>query len=125
MNDEAPTRIPIGGSVSGGALVTGSRSAAEWAGRVPIRAAEWARQVGRDPKQMLRVLAVLAALVLDPERSDRMSDPLDLRQEWHGLAKAVRRSGAPILLACLIPPRDACWAAGIQPKEELTDGGGR
>ncbi len=116
MNDEASPRIPIGGNVSGGALVTGPRSAAGWAGQVPIRAAERARQVGRDPKRMLRVLAVLAAPVLDPERPDRMPDPLDLRQEWHGLAEAVRRSGAPILLARLIPPTLDALRSALSPR---------
>lgn len=53
---------------------------------------------------MLRVLAILAAPVYDPQAPDRPPAPLDLRTEWRRLEQAERKAMAPILLACLAPP---------------------
>jgi tetratricopeptide (TPR) repeat protein len=78
----------------------------------------------RDPARMLRVLALLAAPVYNPNSPDQYPTPLDLRQEWHVLADGVRRSGAPILLARLtLPTLDAlryalsprAWEQGVFP----------
>ncbi len=77
-----------------------------------------------DPARMLRVLALLAAPVYNPNSLDYYPKPLDLRQEWHVLADGVRRSGASILLARLaLPTLDAlryalsprAWEQGVFP----------
>ncbi len=53
---------------------------------------------------MLRVAALLAAPVYDPDQPDRPPPPLDLRREWQRLEQAVCAAHAPILLARLAPP---------------------
>lgn len=51
------------------------------------QAARQAKDEDRDPSRMLRVLAVLAAPVFDPEDPEHLPDHLDLHQEWHVLAE--------------------------------------
>lgn len=89
-----------------------------------LNAVQQASLSQRDPARMLRVLALLAAPVYDPNSPDQYPTPLDLRQEWHVLADGVRQSGAPILLARLtLPTLDAlryalsprAWEQGVFP----------
>ncbi len=68
------------------------------------QAAQRARDARRDPTRMLRVVAMLAAPVFDPDHPDQMPTPLDLRSEWGRLEQAVEGTHAPILLARLVPP---------------------
>lgn len=106
-------------SNKGDTVVFGSQNLILQAGQVLIHAAEQARQQGRDPARMLRILALLAAPVYDPDHPDRMPVPLDLKQEWHELAQEVRRSQAPILLARLTPPTLEALRAALSPRAEL------
>ena len=108
--------IHIGGEAHKSVLVTGSHNVIIQAGQVLVRAAEAARRAQRDPGHMLRILAVLAAPVLDPERPDHPPPPLDLKQEWHALAHEVRRSRASILLARLLPPTFDALRVALSPR---------
>ena len=125
MNDRPPAvqskgqgSLAVGGSVTGSVLVSGSQNLIIQAGQVMLQAAGQARAQQRDPAAMLRVLALLAAPVYDPRHPDRMPVPLDLRQEWHGLAQAVRESRAPILLARLLPPTLDTLRAALSPRAQ-------
>ncbi|HPE62794.1 MAG TPA: hypothetical protein PLQ49_01650, partial [Methanothrix sp.] len=84
--------IDIEGDTDESVLVTGSHNVVIQAEQVMLQAAEEARREKRDPAQMLRVLALLAAPVFDPRNPDQAPTPLDLHQEWHVLAEGVRRS---------------------------------
>ena len=95
MNDEHSIRVQQG--VQGSVLITGSHN-------LVLLAAQEARQRDQDPARMLRIAALLAAPVHDPRHPDRPPQPLDLRTEWRRLEQAVRKTGAPILLARLTPP---------------------
>ncbi|MDW8234837.1 MAG: ATP-binding protein, partial [Roseiflexaceae bacterium] len=79
-----PGHIDIGGDAAHSILITGSHNVI----RIEQAAAQ-ARAAGRDPAQMLRVAALLAAPVFDPRRPERAPAPLDLRAEWERLARAV------------------------------------
>lgn len=79
----------------------GSFAARDLAERVMIEAAQQAALEKRDPARMLRVLALLASPVYDPDNPEKAPAHLDLRAEWHFLAQGVRESKAPILLARL------------------------
>ena len=89
--------ISIHGDVQSSVLITGSRN-------IVLLAARQAQEQGRDPTRMLRVVALLAAPVHNPEHPDEPPEPLDLRAEWHRLEQAVCGAHAPILLARLVPP---------------------
>ncbi len=90
--------VAVGGSVTGSVIVTGDQNIIlQIAGGV-------AQQQGRDPAQMLRILALLAAPVHDRRAPDHPPAPLDLRAEWRRLEQAVTETHAPILLARLVPP---------------------
>ena len=104
MNNDPGKDIQIGSDADHSVLVTGSQNVIIQAEQVMLQAAQQAAAAQRDPARMLRVLALLAAPVYNPRSPDQSPTPLDLRQEWHVLADGVRRSGAPILLARLIPP---------------------
>ena len=111
--------IDIEGSTDDSVLVTGSHNAVIRAEQVMLRAAEGARRAERDPAQMLRALALLAAPVFDPRNPDQPPSPLDLHQEWHVLADGVRRSDAPILLARLTPPTLTALRSALSPRAEM------
>jgi len=81
-----------------------------------LQAAQQAKNEERDPSSMLRVLALLAAPVLDPGDPGRPPIPLDLHQEWHVLAQEVRQSNAPILLARLQPPTLQALRSALSPR---------
>ncbi len=87
----------IQGDIQGGVWVTGSHN-------VVLLAAQRARRQEQNPARMLRILALVAAPVYDLRNPDRPPQPLDLRDEWQRLARAVRDAQAPILLARLTPP---------------------
>jgi len=70
--------ISIHGDVQSSVLITGSRN-------IVLLAARQAQEQGRDPTRMLRVVALLAAPVHNPEHPDEPPEPLDLRAEWHRL----------------------------------------
>ena len=80
------------------------------------QAAQQAKDEDHDPSRMLRVLAVLAAPVFDPEDPEHLPDHLDLHQEWHVLAEGVRGSHAPILLARLQPPTLESPRSALSPR---------
>ncbi|HRW82645.1 MAG TPA: tetratricopeptide repeat protein [Methanothrix sp.] len=111
--------IDIEGDTDESVLVTGSHNVVIQAEQVMLQAAEEARREKRDPAQMLRVLALLAAPVFDPRNPDQAPTPLDLHQEWHVLAEGVRRSNAPILLARLAPATLAALRSALSPRAEM------
>ena len=104
MGDLNRRDIQIGGDADESVLVTGSHNVIIRAEEVMLQAAEAAAEAKRTPRQMLRVLAILAAPVHNPGSPAEPPVPLDLRQEWHVLSEKVRESKAPILLARLTPP---------------------
>jgi len=118
MSDEPRPGIQVTGDVAGSVLVTGSQNVIIQAGQVMLQAAAAARLQRQDPARMLRVLAVLAAPVYDPDQPDSLPPPLDFQQEWHKLTESVRKSGAPILLARLIPPTLDALRAALSPRAE-------
>ncbi|MBC7251259.1 MAG: CHAT domain-containing protein [Anaerolineae bacterium] len=89
--------IGIHGDVQSSVLITGSHN-------IVLLAAQEAQRRGRDPTRMLRVVALLAAPVHDPQHPHRPPEPLNLRAEWQRLEQAVCEAKAPILLARLVPP---------------------
>jgi tetratricopeptide (TPR) repeat protein len=99
-------------------MLTGSLSVGIRAERVMIEAAEKAVRERRDPSRMLRVLALLASPVYDPNNPETAPVHLDLQAEWHGLSEGVRQSGAPILLARLSPPTLPALRAALSPRAE-------
>ncbi len=107
--------IHIGGSVDQSVIITGSGNVV----RVGFmeRAAAQARAAQQAPERMLRILAVLAAPVIDPARPDQPPAYLDLRDEWHRLKRAVQESRAPILLARLAPPTLDALRSELSPRE--------
>jgi len=119
MTPPSRGNIDIEGSTDESVLVTGSHNVVIQAEQVMLQAAEEARREKRDPAQMLRVLALLAAPVFDPRNPDQPPKPLDLHQEWHVLADGVRRSRAPILLARLTPPTLAALRSALSPRAEM------
>ncbi len=121
MSASSSGSVQIGGDVAGSLLVTGSQNVIIQAGQVMLQAATAARLQRQDPARMLRVLAVLAAPVHDPDQPDSLPPPLDLQQEWHRLAEPVRRSGTPILLARLTPPTLDALRAALSPRAETQD----
>ena len=114
-----PGNIQVGGDVGSSVLVTGSQNIIVQAEQVLFQAARAARQKGRDPDRMLRILALLAAPVYDPQRPDVLPPPLDLKQEWHELDQAVRASRAPILLARIVPPTLDALRRALSPRAEV------
>jgi len=118
MSDEPRPGIQVTGDAAGSVLVTGSQNVIIQAGQVLVQAAAAARRQRQDPARLLRVLAVLAAPVYDPDRPDSLPPPLDLQQEWHKLAGPVRSSRAPILLARLTPPTLDALRAALSPRAE-------
>ncbi|MCX7939098.1 MAG: hypothetical protein N2545_06630 [Thermoflexales bacterium] len=62
------------------------------------------RQSSSDLANRLRILALLAAPVHDPEHPDPPPTPLDLHWEWHELCQAARESQIPLYLTRLQPP---------------------
>ena len=108
--------IAVGGDVGGSLLVTGSQNVIIQAGQVMLQAAAAARLQRQDPTRMLRVLALLAALVYDPADPDHPPPPLDLRQEWNRLERAVQEARAPILLARLVPPTLEALRRALSPR---------
>jgi hypothetical protein len=94
----------------------GSFAARDLAERVMIEAAERAAREKREPERMLRVLALLASPVYDPANPEVAPVHLDLQSEWHRLAEGVRQSGAPILLARLVPPTLPALRAALSPR---------
>ncbi len=121
MPNPSPGNISLGGDAAHSVLVTGSHNVIIQAGQVMLQAAEEARRAQRDPACMLRVLALLAAPVLDPRQPDQAPPPLDLKQEWHVLAQEVRRSQAPILLARLTPPTLDALRSALSPRAEAQE----
>ncbi|MFQ5342117.1 MAG: CHAT domain-containing protein [Anaerolineae bacterium] len=85
------------------------------------QAAQYARQAQRDPARMLRVVALLAAPVHDPQRPDRPPESLDLRTEWRRLEQAVRVAHAPILLVRLVPPILDALRRELSPRADEQD----
>jgi hypothetical protein len=83
-----------------------------------IEAAAQAMREERDPARMLRMLSMMASPVYDPRSPDKAPVELDLRQEWHVLKQGVRGSGAPILLARLIPPTLPALRSALSPRAE-------
>ncbi len=118
MADLAPGAIHVGGNVQGSILVTGSHNIIIQAGQVLLQTAQAAQAQGRDPTHMLRILAVLAAPVHDPDHPQHLPPPLDLQQEWHELAQGVRERGAPILLARIVPPTLDALRSALSPRAE-------
>ncbi len=97
-------------------ILEGSPALKIRAEKVMIEAAEQAVREKRDPSRMLRVLALLASPVYDPQNPDISPVHLDLQAEWHRLAEGVRQSGAPILLARLGPPTLPALRAALSPR---------
>ena len=97
-------------------ILEGSPALKIRAEKVMIEAAEQAVLEKRDPARMLRVLALLASPVHDPQNPDTSPVHLDLQAEWHRLAEGVRQSGAPILLARLGPPTLPALRAALSPR---------
>lgn len=106
-----PGNLDIGGDAAHSIQITGSHHVIQ----IGLAAAQ-ARSAGRDPAQMLRVAALLAAPVFDPRRPDRPPAPLDLRAEWERLARAISDARAPILLARLTPPTLATLRRELSPR---------
>jgi len=112
-----------GGDVSHSTLITGSHNVliqAEYGHGMPcpctLHAADQARAAQRDPTRMLRILALLAAPVHDPQRPHHPPSPLNLRAEWRRLEAAVRDTQAPILLARLLPPTLDALRRALSPR---------
>ena len=97
-------------------ILEGSPALKIQAEKLMIEAAEQARREKRDPSRMLRVMALLASPVYDPQNPDISPVHLDLQAEWHRLAEGVRQSGAPILLARLGPPTLPALRAALSPR---------
>ncbi len=110
--------IHVGGDAEKSILVTGSHNVVVQAEHVLFATAQAARRHGRDPAQMLRILALLAAPVFDPDHPDQIPPPLDLKQEWHELARGLRASHAPILLARIVPPTPDALRRACSPRAE-------
>ncbi|MGQ9527479.1 MAG: hypothetical protein ACUVUA_06860, partial [Chloroflexus sp.] len=68
--------ISIGGDASGSVIITGSHNLAIQAQQVMLQAAQTAKEQGRDPAHMLRVLTLLAAPVFDPQNPETLPEPL-------------------------------------------------
>ena len=119
MTPPSSGNIDIEGSTDESVLVAASHKVVIRAEQVMLQAAEEARREKRDPAKMLRVLALLAAPVFDPQNLDQAPTPLDLHQEWHVLADGMRRSKAPILLARLSPPTLAALRSALSPRAEM------
>jgi len=85
-----------------------------------IESARQALAQQRDPRQMLRVLVVLAGPVAGRRDGDPAPARLDLRAEWKLLADAVLATEAPIALIRLRPPiPDALrYALGHRAREQ-------
>lgn len=118
MADLAPGAIHVDGNVQGSILATGSYNTIIQAEQVLIQTAQAAQAQGRDPAHMLRILAVLAAPVHDPDHPQHLPPPLDLQQEWHELAQGVRERNAPILLARIVPPTLDALRSALSPRAE-------
>ncbi len=118
MTETTPSgSIHIGGDVGSSTLVAGSHNIVIGrAEQVMLQAAAQAQAQRQDPARMLRILALLAAPVLDPHRPDHPPPPLDLRREWRKLADEVRGSKAPILLARLAPPTPEALRSALSPR---------
>ena len=99
-------------------ILEGSPALKIQAEKLMIEAAEQARREKRDPARMLRVMALLASPVCDPRNPESAPVHLDLQAEWHRLAEGVRQSGAPILLARLVPPTLPALRAALSPRAE-------
>ena len=97
-------------------ILEGSPALKIQAEKLMIEAAEQAIQEKRDPSRMLRVMALLASPVYDPQNPENSPIHLDLQAEWHRLAEGVRQSGAPILLARLGPPTLPALRAALSPR---------
>ena len=106
---------------SGENAAPGSESIIIQAENVMLQAAQQAKNEERDPSSMLRVLALLAAPVLDPKDPGQPPIPLDLHQEWHVLAHEVRQSNAPILLARLQPPTLQALRSALSPRAGMQE----
>jgi len=102
--------IHIGGHVSQSVVVAGSGNV------IHLGAMERAAAQVAEPQAMLRILAVLAAPVYDPQRPDRPPPPLDLRDEWQRLKQAVLETNAAILLARQTPPTLAELQRQLSPR---------
>ena len=111
MPEPSSGSIHIGGSVTGSILVTGSDNVIS-----VVVAAEKARASQQDPAKMLRIAALLASPVLDPDHPDSTPAPLDLRDEWMRLTGAVQKSNAPILLSRLVPPTLETMRSVLSPR---------
>ena len=108
--------IATGGDVSPSTLITGSHNVLIQADHVLLHAIDQARAVQRDPTRMLRILALLAAPVHDPQRPHHPPAPLNLRAEWRRLEAAVRDTQAPILLSRLLPPTLDALRRALSPR---------
>ena len=97
-------------------MLEGSPALKIQAEKLMIEAAEQARREKRDPARMLRVLALLASPICDPRNPEIAPVHLDLQAEWHRLSERVRQSGAPILLARLVPPTLPALRAALSPR---------
>ncbi len=102
----ANTSVHVGGNFSNGNLIVGDKNLVlKVSGDLVFNAAEYSeRRKQRDLRNMLRVLVLLSAPVIDPRRPQEDLTPLDLQAEWNRLAEAVTASGAPIALIRLMPP---------------------